>query len=92
MANEDRCKNRCSSRDCQMWAGSAPDRFSLVWQRCGGRSVYLGSARNGVWGTSGDLTVACNEAVLSKGKGTWYSDGIGLTPWSRRPLSPNKAV
>ena len=28
--------------------------------------------RNGVWGTSGDLELACNEAVLSRGRGAWY--------------------
>lgn len=29
---------------------------------------YLASARNGVWGTSGDLKVVYNEAVLSRGR------------------------
>ena len=29
---------------------------------------YLGSARNGVWRTSGDLELVRNEAVLSRGK------------------------
>ena len=29
---------------------------------------YLGSARNGVWGTSGDLHLVGNEAVLSRGR------------------------
>ena len=28
---------------------------------------YLGPARNGVWGTSGDLKLVCNEAVPSRG-------------------------
>ena len=32
-------------------------------------SRYLGSARNGVWGTFGDLEFVCNEAVLSWGRG-----------------------
>ena len=30
---------------------------------------HLGSARNGVWGTSGDLELLCNEAVLSRERG-----------------------
>ena len=31
---------------------------------------YLGSARNGgVWGTSDDFEVVCNEALLSRGRG-----------------------
>ena len=29
---------------------------------------YLGSARNAVWGTSGDLELVCNEAVLTIGE------------------------
>ena len=33
------------------------------------RGRYLGSARNGVWRTSGGLERACNEAVLSRGRG-----------------------
>ena len=52
--------------------GSTADSLSNVWW-CGfgghtevGR--YLGSARNGAWGTSGDLELVCNEAVLSRGK------------------------
>ena len=30
---------------------------------------YLGTARHGVWGTSGALELMCNEAVLSIGEG-----------------------
>ena len=30
---------------------------------------YLRSARNGVMGASGDLELACNEAVHSRGRG-----------------------
>ena len=37
---------------------------------------YVGSARNGVWGTFGDLGVVCHEAVLSRGRGP----GIHITP------------
>ena len=41
-----------------------------LW-RSGGRAEvgrYLGSARNGVWGTSGDLEFVCDEAFLSSGR------------------------
>ena len=30
---------------------------------------YLGLARNGAWGTSGELDLVCSEAVLSRGRG-----------------------
>ena len=30
---------------------------------------YLGSARNGVWGTSGDIELGRNEAVTSSERG-----------------------
>ena len=52
--------------------GSTPDSLSIVWWcGCGGHTEvgrYLGSARNGAWGTSGDLKLVCNEAVLSRVK------------------------
>ena len=58
-----------------VYVGSTPDRSSLVWC-CGGDAEmgrYLGPARNGLfWGASGDLERVCNEAVLSRGRGTWY--------------------
>ena len=43
---------------------------AVVW--CGGHievGRYLGSARNGVRGTSGNLERVCSEAVLSRGRG-----------------------
>ena len=33
---------------------------------------HPGLARNAVWGTSGDLEVVCNEAVLSRGRGSSF--------------------
>ena len=43
---------------------------------------YLGSARNGVWGASGDVDLTYNEAVLSRGRGPSISTFSALAQYS----------